>query len=116
MQIDADRLLDAADEASGLLKSLAHRHRLLIVCQLVAGERCVGELAEFLGVRESTVSQHLAVLRRDGVVSTRREAQTIWYSIASAPAQGVLEALYASFCAAGPSLTRKRRKARKSAQ
>ena len=67
----------AAEQASELLKSLANRHRLLIVCQLIEGERSVGELAEFLGIRDSTVSQHLALLRKDGVVATRRDGQTI---------------------------------------
>ncbi len=75
----------AAEQASELLKSLANRHRLLIVCQLIDGERSVGEMAEFLGIRDSTVSQHLALLRKDGVVSARREGQTIWYSITSGP-------------------------------
>ena len=53
----------AAGQASELLKSLANRHRLLIVCQLIDGERSVGEMADFLGIRDSTVSQHLALLR-----------------------------------------------------
>ena len=75
----------AADQASDLLKALANRHRLLIVCQLIDGERSVGELAEFLGLRDSTVSQHLALLRKDGLVTSRRDGQTIWYSIASDP-------------------------------
>lgn len=88
----------AAEQASGLLKSLANHHRLLIVCQLIEGERSVGELAEFLGIRDSTVSQHLALLRRDGVVAARRDGQTIWYSIASAPARQVLETLYRYYC------------------
>ena len=89
----------AADDASELLKALANRHRLLILCQLVDRERSVGELAEFLGIRDSTVSQHLAVLRRDGIVATRRDGQTIWYSIRSAPARTLVEALYQSYCA-----------------
>ena len=92
----------AAERASELLKSLANRHRLLIVCQLIEGERPVGELAAFLGIRDSTVSQHLALLRKDGIVATRREGQTIWYSIASAPAREVLDALYRVYCSAPP--------------
>ena len=89
----------AADDASELLKALANRHRLLILCQLVDRERSVGELAEFLGIRDSTVSQHLALLRRDGIVANRREGQTIWYSIQSDPARALVEALYRSYCA-----------------
>lgn len=88
----------AAEQASELLKSLANRHRLLIVCQLIEGERSVGELAEFLRIRDSTVSQHLALLRKDGVVAARRDGQTIWYSIASRPARQVLETLYRLYC------------------
>ena len=89
----------AASEASELLKALSNPHRLLIVCQLIEGERSVGELAQFLGVRDSTVSQHLAVLRRDGLVTARREAQTIWYAIASDEARELLKTLYRVYCA-----------------
>ncbi len=89
----------AADRASGLLKALANPHRLLIVCQLIEKERSVGELAGFLGLRDSTVSQHLALLRRDGIVGTRREGQTIWYSIGSAPARDLVNTLYRAYCA-----------------
>lgn len=91
-------MLDAADRASDLLKALANRHRLAIVCQLIERERSVGELAGLLQLRDSTVSQHLALLRRDGVVVARREGQTIWYAIASPSARDVIETLYRSFC------------------
>jgi DNA-binding transcriptional ArsR family regulator len=99
MKVETNRMRLAAQEASDLLKALANRHRLLIVCQLVEGERSVGELASFLGIRDSTVSQHLAILRRDGLVAARRDAQTIWYSISSAPARALLETLYRVYCA-----------------
>ena len=89
----------AADQASDLLKALSNRHRLLIICQLIDGERSVGDLAQFLGLRDSTVSQHLALLRKDGLVSARRDAQTIYYSIASEPAREVLKTLYQVYCA-----------------
>jgi len=89
----------AAGEASGLLKALANRHRLLIVCQLIEKERSVGELANYLGLRDSTVSQHLALLRHDGIVTGRRDGQTIWYSIGSDPARDVVQTLYRAFCA-----------------
>jgi len=92
----------AADQASDLLKALSNRHRLLIICQIIDGERSVGELAESLNLRDSTVSQHLALLRRDGVVSARRDAQTIYYSIESEPARKVLKALYQAFCPPKP--------------
>jgi len=98
MNFDPDAMQDAADAASELLKSLANRHRLLILCQLVDGERSVGELATFLGLRDSTVSQHLALLRKDGLVAPRRDGQTIWYSIRSDAARRILETLYALYC------------------
>jgi ArsR family transcriptional regulator, virulence genes transcriptional regulator len=98
MKMNVDAMEAAADSASDLLKSLANRHRLLIVCQLIDGERSVGDLAEFLGLRDSTVSQHLALLRKDGLVSARRDAQTIYYSIASDPAREILAALYRVYC------------------
>jgi DNA-binding transcriptional ArsR family regulator len=84
--------------AEEMLKALANRHRLLILCQLIDGEHSVGQLAKFLGVRNSNVSQHLALLRKDGVVSTRREGQTIWYSLASAPVQRLVATLYDIYC------------------
>jgi DNA-binding transcriptional ArsR family regulator len=98
MKMNINMMEAAADNASDLLKALANRHRLLIVCQLIDGERSVGGLAEFLGLRDSTVSQHLALLRKDGLVSARRDAQTIYYSIASNPAREILTALYRVYC------------------
>jgi DNA-binding transcriptional ArsR family regulator len=108
MKIDSKSMETAADQASELLKALGNRHRLLIVCQLIERERSVGELAEFLGLRDSTVSQHLALLRKDGLVETRRDAQTIYYSIGSAPARELLMTLYKIYCAPGRSRTAKR--------
>lgn len=90
---------NAADQASELLKSLSNPHRLMILCQLLEGERSVGDLAGFLALRTSTVSQHLALLRREGLVAARREAQTIFYHVASEPARRILETLFELFCA-----------------
>jgi len=101
MKIKTDLMNEAADSACELLKALANRHRLLIVCQLIDGERSVGDLAEALDIRDSTVSQHLALLRKDGLVHTRREGQTIWYSIATGPARELLETLYRFYCSPG---------------
>ena len=98
MKIEPDHMAAAAEQASELLRSLGNRHRLLILCQLTEGERSVGDLAAFLGLRDSTVSQHLSLLRRDGLVRARRDGQTIWYSIASPPARRVLETLFEIFC------------------
>jgi DNA-binding transcriptional ArsR family regulator len=99
MKMNIDVMEAAADSASDLLKALANRHRLLIVCQLIDGERSVGDLAQFLGLRDSTVSQHLSLLRKDGLVAARRDGQTIYYSIASDPAREILTALYRVYCA-----------------
>lgn len=99
MKIDSEMMERAADQASDLLKALSNRHRLLIICQLIDGEHSVGELAEFLNLRDSTVSQHLALLRKDGLVTARRDAQTIYYSITSEPAREILKTLYQVFCA-----------------
>ncbi len=99
MKIHGNEMQTAADEASNLLKALSNRHRLLIVCQLIEKERSVGELAALLNVRDSTVSQHLALLRKDGLVTARRDGQTIWYSIGSEPARELVSTLYRVYCA-----------------
>lgn len=99
MTLRTDRMVAAADEAGALLKALSHPYRLIIVCQLIDKERSVGELAGLLDIRDSTVSQHLALLRKDGLVDARRDGQTVWYSIASKPARQIVETLYGSFCA-----------------
>jgi DNA-binding transcriptional ArsR family regulator len=87
-----------AGEAAALLKALAHPARLLVLCQLVEGEASVGELQPITGLSMSALSQHLAVLREMALVETRREAQTIFYSMAEGPAANVLGALYAAYC------------------
>jgi len=96
--MNATLMTGAADAAGGLLKSLAHPTRLLMLCRLIEAECSVGELAAFLGIRHSTASQHLALLRRDGLVQTHRQAQTVRYAIASAPARAVLETLAQHYC------------------
>lgn len=98
MKVNAHQMAEAADRASELLRSLGNRHRLLILCHLVEGESSVGDLTSALGIRDTNVSQHLALLRRDGLVRTRRDGQTIWYSVVSEPARRVLETLFEIFC------------------
>jgi ArsR family transcriptional regulator, virulence genes transcriptional regulator len=100
MKMDVTRMAAAADDASVLLKAMANRHRLMIICQLVEQPRSVGELAELLNIRDSTVSQHLALLRKDGLVTARRDGQTIWYSIGSPQARELARALYRLYCPA----------------
>jgi len=84
-----------------MLKAMANRHRLMILCEVLGGARSVGELARTLGLRVSTVSQHLALLRRDALVSASREGQTVWYTIASAPARRLVETLHEIYCGPG---------------
>jgi len=79
--MNLDTLEKQYEKASSLLKALANEKRLLIVCNLCNGEKNVGELETIIGLSQSALSQHLARLRRDGIVDTRREAQTIFYSI-----------------------------------
>ena len=102
MKMKAPEIAFPAGAAADLLKALAQRHRLAIVCQLLAGERSVGELAGVLGLRDSNVSQHLALLRRDGVVHARREGQTVLYEIASLEARQIVETLHMLYCAPDP--------------
>ncbi|MBB1250182.1 winged helix-turn-helix transcriptional regulator [Rhizobium sp. G21] len=98
MKIDAEAMKAGAEQASELLKSLSNRYRLLILCRLSDGEHSVGQLAEFLGIRDSTVSQHLALLRRDRIIAARRDGQTIWYRIESDVARDLIATLYRNYC------------------
>jgi DNA-binding transcriptional ArsR family regulator len=91
-------LTDKAGQATRLLKSLANDRRLLILCHLSENEKSVGELERLVDLSQSALSQHLARLRRDNLVQTRREAQTIYYSIASPEADAVLQTLYMRSC------------------
>lgn len=110
-------MLAAADEASTLLKALSNRHRLIIICQLTEKERSVGELAALLNIRDSTVSQHLALLRKDGLVTARRDGQTIWYSIGNPRARELVRTLYRVYCGPAPASQEKAaRKAPRPAQ
>ncbi len=98
MNIKAEDMLQAATEVCALLKAVANPHRLLILCRLVEGEKSVGELAAFLGIRSTTVSQNLALMRSSGLVSARRDGQTMWYSIRSAEAYTLVKTLYQIYC------------------
>ena len=88
----------AAGEVTELMKVLSNRTRLLILCQLVKRERSVGELARLLDVREPAMSQHLALMRRDGLLRTRRDGQTIHYALARRDVVRLVEFLYDTYC------------------
>lgn len=105
MKINALNMQQTAVEACELLKAIANPHRLIILCQLVEGEKSVGQLAKFLGIRDSAVSQNLSLMRRSGMVEARRDAQTMWYSIKSAEVRLILETLYNIYCASKPLCT-----------
>lgn len=85
--------------ASNLLKALANEQRLMILCNLASNEMSVGELNELLPLSQSALSQHLAVLREAGIVQTRRDGQTVHYSLADGPAAQVVETLHRIYCA-----------------
>jgi ArsR family transcriptional regulator len=97
-KIDLQRLQGAADRAQALLKALSNRDRLMLLCQLVEGERNVGELEASVGIAQPTLSQQLSVLRREGMVATRREGKQIYYRIVSVEARAVIDTLYQLFC------------------
>lgn len=89
-------------EAAKLLRALGNERRLMILCQLADGERSVSEILPLVGLSQSALSQHLAVLRQEGIVATRREAQTIWYRIADPAALKVMTTLAEIFCPTEP--------------
>lgn len=97
--LDIQQLRANADAAGQLLKALANPDRLLLLCQLAQGERNVSELESLLGIQQPTLSQQLAVLRREGLVETRREGKQIYYRISSPAALAVINTLYQLFCA-----------------
>jgi DNA-binding transcriptional ArsR family regulator len=92
------RMATSAKRATDFLKALAHESRLVILCILAEGEKSVGELEDILNLRQPTVSQQLARLRADGLVSTRRDGKAIYYSLASEEARIVIGAIYDVFC------------------
>lgn len=99
--MDLSLLRENAGKASALLRSLANEDRLLLLCQLVDGEKAVSELERLTGIRQPTLSQQLGVLRNEGLVATRREGKWIYYRIASPEALVLLNALHALFCGDG---------------
>ncbi|BAP15547.1 ArsR family transcriptional regulator [Alcanivorax sp. NBRC 101098] len=99
--IDPDTLRDNAVQASQLLKALSHPDRLMLLCRLAEGERSVSELEPLVGVYQPSLSQQLGILRREGLVSSRREGKQVFYQVANQDALAVLEVLYQRFCENG---------------
>jgi len=97
--IDLAQMHQSAESATRLLKALSNETRLIVLCQLVDGEKSVSELQERVGISQSALSQHLARLREDGLVRTRREAQTIYYALEGDRARRIIGLLYELYCA-----------------
>lgn len=87
-----------AQDAAALLKALAHEGRLMILCNLATGEKSVGELEQLLGARQAAVSQQLARLRLEGLVSSRRDGKTVFYALDDPRAARMVGLLYEMFC------------------
>ncbi len=96
--VDARQMLESARHTTDFLKSLAHEGRLVILCRLAERPATVGELEEFLGLRQAAVSQQLARLRMEGLVAAERDGRSIRYSIADERAKRVVRLLYDLFC------------------
>jgi ArsR family transcriptional regulator, virulence genes transcriptional regulator len=92
-QLDAE-----AEQATNLLKAMANPQRLRVLCLLLEGERSVGEINTQIPLSQSALSQHLAVLRESQLVSTRREAQTVYYTVPDGPVHDIIQILHDSYC------------------
>jgi len=96
--LNLKKMLSSADKACALMKVLANRDRMMILCEISQHERCVSELEEKLEIYQPTLSQQLTVLRKEKLVKTRREGKQIYYSLESSQALAVIEVLYQQFC------------------
>jgi DNA-binding transcriptional ArsR family regulator len=96
--MEIDQFESKAAQAGTLLKALSNPKRLMIMCRLAMGEQSVGSLESQVGLGQSSLSQHLAVLRRNDLVATRRDSRTIYYRLASSEAEAIMMVLYDQFC------------------
>ena len=99
--MNVNEMADHAADAAGLMKALGNESRLMILCMLADRERSVGELNETIPLSQSALSQQLARLRQQDIVKTRRESQTIFYSLADGPAEKVIHLLHETYCGTG---------------
>lgn len=95
------QLAENSQDASNFLKALANENRLVLLCLLSKGEYSVSQLEDVLGIRQPTLSQQLARLREEELVTTRRDGKTIYYSLSSEVAQDIIEVMYKHFCETG---------------
>lgn len=100
--MDLEVMQSSAADVSDLLKLLGHPDRLMVLCQLKFAEQSVGELSRNLGIKQSSLSQHLARMRHEGVVTSRRDGQTMYYSIADPKVALVIGTLYELYCEQDP--------------
>ena len=96
--IDIDALQMRANEATSLLSAMCNEKRLMILCQLIQTERTVNELAELVGAAQPTVSQHLGLLRREGLITARHDGRTRFYTLAGNEAREILGTLQSLYC------------------
>lgn len=99
--MNVNEMAEHAADAAGLMKALGNESRLMILCMLADRERSVGELNETIPLSQSALSQQLARLRQQGIVRTRRESQTIFYSLADGPAEKIIHLLHETYCGTG---------------
>ncbi len=96
--MDLDKMQESAERASDMMKLLGHKHRLMMLCELKMSEKSVGELSTTLGISQSLVSQHLARMRHEDVVTSRRDAQVVFYALKEGEASQLIATLYDIFC------------------
>ena len=97
-KINLKKMQASAEDACRLMKVLSNRDRMLLLCEISQGEKCVGELEEALDIHQPTLSQQLTVLRNEELVETRREGKQIYYSLTSSPVLDVMAVLYKNYC------------------
>lgn len=95
---DVNAMRGAADSAAEFLRTMANQDRLMLLCQLTEGEKCVGDLEELTGILQPTLSQQLGVLRAEGLVTTRREGKYIYYALGDPRVMAMLCSLHDLFC------------------
>jgi len=103
--LDMDLMRQGASQATAMLTALANENRLLLLCQLTQGEKCVSDLEAALDLHQPTLSQQLGVLRTEGLVTTRRDGKRIYYAIADQRIQALLGTLYQLYCPKTENLT-----------
>ncbi|MFT7685179.1 MAG: DNA-binding transcriptional ArsR family regulator [Candidatus Azotimanducaceae bacterium] len=96
--MDLDKMHESSTRASNMMKLLGHPHRLMILCELKVAEKSVGELSTTVGISQSLVSQHLARMRHESVVTARREAQVVYYAINEGAAATLISTIYDIYC------------------